>query len=150
MTAMLTNVLLITNMHKYVHLLCVFFFYMISLLFLCSYVCVSVCLCVVNVVCGECVCVCLCFFKIIHSRCVSFQWIFTSRPMYIPFRHFLNSFASVSPFLGYTCLCIGNNPNHGYTNFDNFMWSMLTTFQLITLDYWENVYNMVSIEISLF
>uniref|UniRef100_A0A182J2R3 Ion transport domain-containing protein n=1 Tax=Anopheles atroparvus TaxID=41427 RepID=A0A182J2R3_ANOAO len=23
------------------------------------------------------------------------------------------------------------------------MWSMLTTFQLITLDYWENVYNMV-------
>lgn len=24
------------------------------------------------------------------------------------------------------------------------MWSMLTTFQLITLDYWENVYNMVS------
>ncbi|CRK95854.1 CLUMA_CG009301, isoform A [Clunio marinus] len=43
----------------------------------------------------------------------------------------------------HTCLCIGNNPNHGYTNFDNFMWSMLTTFQLITLDYWENVYNMV-------
>ncbi|XP_036331768.1 sodium channel protein 60E [Rhagoletis pomonella] len=45
--------------------------------------------------------------------------------------------------LGYTCLCVGENPNHGYTNFDNFMWSMLTTFQLITLDYWENVYNMV-------
>ncbi|XP_073812240.1 na channel protein 60E [Musca autumnalis] len=44
---------------------------------------------------------------------------------------------------GYTCLCVGENPNHGYTNFDNFMWSMLTTFQLITLDYWENVYNMV-------
>nr|XP_029725458.1 sodium channel protein 60E [Aedes albopictus] len=43
----------------------------------------------------------------------------------------------------YTCLCVGENPNHGYTNFDNFMWSMLTTFQLITLDYWENVYNMV-------
>lgn len=48
--------------------------------------------------------------------------------------------------VGYTCLCVGNNPNHGYTNFDNFMWSMLTTFQLITLDYWENVYNMVSIK----
>lgn len=44
----------------------------------------------------------------------------------------------------YTCLCVGPNPNHGYTNFDNFLWSMLTTFQLITLDYWENVYNMVS------
>ncbi|KAH8253423.1 hypothetical protein KR032_005459 [Drosophila birchii] len=41
----------------------------------------------------------------------------------------------------YVCLCVGENPNHGYTNFDNFMWSMLTTFQLITLDYWENVYN---------
>lgn len=48
---------------------------------------------------------------------------------------------------GFTCLCVGNNPNHGYTNFDNFMWSMLTTFQLITLDYWENVYNMVCIQI---
>ncbi|XP_037923835.1 sodium channel protein 60E isoform X3 [Hermetia illucens] len=44
---------------------------------------------------------------------------------------------------GHTCLCVGENPNHGYTNFDNFMWSMLTTFQLITLDYWENVYNMI-------
>uniref|UniRef100_A0A2A4K344 Ion transport domain-containing protein n=1 Tax=Heliothis virescens TaxID=7102 RepID=A0A2A4K344_HELVI len=43
----------------------------------------------------------------------------------------------------WTCLCVGPNPNHGYTNFDNFLWSMLTTFQLITLDYWENVYNMV-------
>ncbi|KAH9635800.1 hypothetical protein HF086_002360 [Spodoptera exigua] len=42
----------------------------------------------------------------------------------------------------WTCLCVGPNPNHGYTNFDNFLWSMLTTFQLITLDYWENVYNM--------
>ena len=30
-----------------------------------------------------------------------------------------------------------------FTSFDNLLWSMLTTFQLITLDYWENVYNMV-------
>lgn len=45
----------------------------------------------------------------------------------------------------YVCLRVGGNPNHGFTNFDNFLWSMLTTFQLITLDYWENVYNMVSI-----
>lgn len=45
--------------------------------------------------------------------------------------------------MGFMCICVGENPNHGYTNFDNFMWSMLTTFQLITLDYWENVYNMV-------
>lgn len=46
---------------------------------------------------------------------------------------------------GYTCLgSIGGNPNFGFTSFDNLLWSMLTTFQLITLDYWENVYNMVS------
>ena len=45
---------------------------------------------------------------------------------------------------GYMCLgSIGENPNYGYTSFDNLLWSMLTTFQLITLDYWENVYNMV-------
>ncbi|XP_044735668.1 sodium channel protein 60E [Chrysoperla carnea] len=43
----------------------------------------------------------------------------------------------------YTCICVGENPNHGYTSFDNFLWAMLTTFQLITLDYWENVYNMI-------
>ncbi|XP_050422865.1 LOW QUALITY PROTEIN: sodium channel protein 60E-like [Adelges cooleyi] len=45
--------------------------------------------------------------------------------------------------VGYFCISVGPNPNHGYTNFDNFPWSMLTTFQLITLDYWENVYNNV-------
>jgi hypothetical protein len=46
---------------------------------------------------------------------------------------------------GYLCLhSIGENPNYGFTSFDNLLWSMLTTFQLITLDYWENVYNMVS------
>nr|CAD7404611.1 unnamed protein product [Timema cristinae] len=50
---------------------------------------------------------------------------------------------------GYFCIQVGENPNHGYTNFDNFLWSMLTTFQLITLDYWENVYNMVSIPVTL-
>ncbi|XP_076054052.1 sodium channel protein 1 brain-like isoform X2 [Oratosquilla oratoria] len=45
---------------------------------------------------------------------------------------------------GYACLPdIGENPNFGYTNFDNFLWSMLTTFQLITLDYWEDVYNKI-------
>ena len=38
---------------------------------------------------------------------------------------------------------IGDNPNFGYTSFDNLLWAMLTTFQLITLDFWENVYNMV-------
>ncbi|XP_033123000.1 sodium channel protein 1 brain-like [Anneissia japonica] len=44
----------------------------------------------------------------------------------------------------YTCLPdIDPNPNYGYTSFDNFGWAMLTCFQLITLDYWENVYNLV-------
>ncbi|XP_050730127.1 sodium channel protein 60E-like isoform X4 [Eriocheir sinensis] len=45
---------------------------------------------------------------------------------------------------GFSCLPdVGDNPNFGYTNFDNFLWSMLTTFQLITLDFWEDVYNKV-------
>ena len=45
---------------------------------------------------------------------------------------------------GFICLPhVGDNPNYGFTSFDNLLWSMLTTFQLITLDYWENVYNMV-------
>lgn len=38
---------------------------------------------------------------------------------------------------------IGDNPNDGFTSFDNLLWSMLTIFQLITLDVWEDVYNMV-------
>lgn len=47
---------------------------------------------------------------------------------------------------GYQCLPdIGTNPNDGYTNFDNIFWAMVTGFQLITLDYWENVYNLVCI-----
>ncbi|XP_022252047.1 sodium channel protein 60E-like [Limulus polyphemus] len=36
---------------------------------------------------------------------------------------------------------VGENPNYGYTNFDTFGWSVLTTLQLITVDYWEDVYN---------
>ena len=46
----------------------------------------------------------------------------------------------------YTCLPdIGENPNYGYTNFDNIGWSMLISFQLLTQDYWEDVYNKVCI-----
>ena len=44
----------------------------------------------------------------------------------------------------YTCLSVGDNPNYGYTNFDNFAWSLVTAFQLITMDFWENVFNYVS------
>ena len=48
---------------------------------------------------------------------------------------------------GFVCLPhVGDNPNYGFTSFDNLLWSMLTTFQLITLDYWENVYNMVRLK----
>lgn len=43
----------------------------------------------------------------------------------------------------YTCLSVGDNPNYGYTNFDNFAWSLVTAFQLITMDFWENVFNYV-------
>uniref|UniRef100_A0A4W3K8M7 Sodium channel protein n=1 Tax=Callorhinchus milii TaxID=7868 RepID=A0A4W3K8M7_CALMI len=44
----------------------------------------------------------------------------------------------------FTCLPgIGHNPNNGYTNFDNIGWALITAFQLITLDYWENTYNLV-------
>ncbi|XP_072038467.1 sodium channel protein 1 brain-like [Amphiura filiformis] len=46
--------------------------------------------------------------------------------------------------LNYTCLKgVGDNPNFGYTSFDNFGWAMITSFQLITLDYWEDVYNQI-------
>ncbi|XP_076443937.1 sodium channel protein 1 brain-like [Babylonia areolata] len=44
----------------------------------------------------------------------------------------------------YTCLgSIGENPNYGLTGFDHFGWSMLTSFQLLTLDFWEDTYNKV-------
>ncbi|RXM94447.1 Sodium channel protein 60E [Acipenser ruthenus] len=44
----------------------------------------------------------------------------------------------------YTCLPdVGQNPNNGYTNFDHFGWAFITSFQLITLDHWENTYNLV-------
>ena len=38
----------------------------------------------------------------------------------------------------------GPNPNFGYTSFDHFGWAIMTSFQLVTLDFWENVYNNVS------
>ena len=38
----------------------------------------------------------------------------------------------------------GANPNYGYTSFDHFGWAIMTSFQLVTLDFWENVYNNVS------
>ena len=46
---------------------------------------------------------------------------------------------------GYICLPnIGENPNYGFMNFDNILWSALITFQLMTIDFWENAYRKVS------
>ncbi|XP_075240737.1 sodium channel protein 1 brain-like isoform X3 [Convolutriloba macropyga] len=42
-----------------------------------------------------------------------------------------------------TCLAVGPNPNWGYTSFDHIGWSLVSSFQLITLDYWENLYDLI-------
>ncbi|XP_052794035.1 sodium channel protein 1 brain-like isoform X3 [Mya arenaria] len=45
---------------------------------------------------------------------------------------------------GYTCFGdIGENPRWGFVSFDHFGWAMLTSFQLMTLDFWEDTYNKV-------
>jgi hypothetical protein len=44
-----------------------------------------------------------------------------------------------------TCLPnIGENPNYGYTNFDSYGFAMLSSFRLVTQDFWENLYLLVS------
>lgn len=35
------------------------------------------------------------------------------------------------------------NPDFGFTNFDNIFYSFLSTFRLITRDYWENLLHLV-------
>ena len=37
----------------------------------------------------------------------------------------------------------GPNPDHGFTSFDNIGWALLMAFQILTMDYWENLYNKV-------
>uniref|UniRef100_A0A1I8JLI5 Sodium channel protein n=1 Tax=Macrostomum lignano TaxID=282301 RepID=A0A1I8JLI5_9PLAT len=45
---------------------------------------------------------------------------------------------------GYECFRTNEaNPDFGYTNFDNFGWSMLCAFRLMTQDYWESLYQLV-------
>jgi len=44
----------------------------------------------------------------------------------------------------YSCHIAGMSPNYGYTNFDNFGWALLCAFRLMTQDYWENLYQLVS------
>lgn len=46
---------------------------------------------------------------------------------------------------GSTCLQgYGKNPDYGYTSFDTFGWAFLSAFRLMTQDYWENLYQLVS------
>lgn len=42
------------------------------------------------------------------------------------------------------CLRGGKTPNYGYTNYDNFGWSLLSSFRLLTQDFWENLMQLVS------
>lgn len=37
----------------------------------------------------------------------------------------------------------GPNPDYGYTSFDHIGWALLMAFQILTMDYWENLYNKV-------
>ncbi|KAM4859114.1 LOW QUALITY PROTEIN: sodium channel protein type 7 subunit alpha [Thomomys bottae] len=44
---------------------------------------------------------------------------------------------------GYVCVKEGINPDHGYTNFDNFGWAFLALFRLMTQDYPEALYHQI-------
>ena len=44
----------------------------------------------------------------------------------------------------------GPNPDYGYTTFDNMGWSLIMALQILTMDFWQNVYNKVSISIEIF
>ena len=44
----------------------------------------------------------------------------------------------------------GPNPDHGYTTFDNMGWSLIMALQILTMDFWENIYNKVSISNKFF
>ncbi|XP_078349240.1 sodium channel protein 1 brain-like [Oculina patagonica] len=44
----------------------------------------------------------------------------------------------------YTCMPnAGPNPDHGYTTFDNIGWSLVMALQILTMDYWENLYDKI-------
>eukprot|EP00127_Corallochytrium_limacisporum_P001923 Clim_evm78s88 gene=Clim_evmTU78s88 len=42
------------------------------------------------------------------------------------------------------CEAIGENPSYGFLGFDNFLMGSLASFQLITLDFWESIYDAVN------
>ncbi|XP_068729717.1 sodium channel protein 1 brain-like [Montipora capricornis] len=46
--------------------------------------------------------------------------------------------------VNYTCMAnAGPNPDHGYTTFDNIGWSLVMALQILTMDYWENLYDKI-------
>jgi hypothetical protein len=56
----------------------------------------------------------------------------------------LTIFSSTCPE-NYTCLQgFGPNPDYGFTSFDSFGWALLSAFRLMTQDYWESLYQLVS------
>ena len=53
-------------------------------------------------------------------------------------------FRNTSCPAGYVCVQTKKgNPNYGYTNFDNFIVSLLCSFRLMTQDFWESLYQLV-------
>lgn len=55
---------------------------------------------------------------------------------------FFFSFFSRCPE-GFVCVRAGDNPDYGYTSFDNFFWALLAIFRLMTQDYPEALYHQV-------
>ena len=45
---------------------------------------------------------------------------------------------------GYYCAKAGGNPDNGYTSYDNFGGSFLTSFRLVALDAWNRNFYLVS------
>lgn len=43
----------------------------------------------------------------------------------------------------FECKNTKTNPDYNYTNFDNFGWSLLAMFRLMTQDSWEKLYRQV-------
>lgn len=42
------------------------------------------------------------------------------------------------------CIRGGRTPNYSYTSYDTFGWSLLSSFRLLTQEYWENLMQLVS------
>ncbi|XP_062387590.1 sodium channel protein type 4 subunit alpha B-like isoform X2 [Sardina pilchardus] len=43
---------------------------------------------------------------------------------------------------GFSCLKAGINPHYGSTNYDSFGWALLAAFRMMTLDFWENLFQL--------